>query len=109
VAEHPITPDYSGACISNVVPALVNPLTTTPAWLPEVALGAQQTVLLALDGLGWDQLQERRSMAPTLAGMQGGPITTVVPSTTSTAMTSLTTGMTPGEHGIIGYRIHVHH
>jgi hypothetical protein len=109
VAEHPITPDYGGACLSNVVPALVNAVGEPPAWLPEPVHGADQVVLLALDGLGWDQLQERRSLAPTLAGMTGGKITTVVPSTTSTAMTSLTTGMTPGEHGIIGYRIHVHH
>ena len=37
--------------------------------------------------------------------MTGGPITTVAPSTTATALTSITTGLTPGEHGLIGYRI----
>jgi hypothetical protein len=37
--------------------------------------------------------------------MAGGPITTVAPSTTSTALTSITTGLTPGEHGIVGYRM----
>ncbi len=73
-----------------------------------VGCWCHQIVLLAIDGLGWEQLQERRSLAPTLASMDGGPITTVAPSTTSTAMTSFTTGLTPGEHGIIGYRIHVH-
>lgn len=107
MAEHPILPDYRGACLTNVVPALVNP-GEPPSWLPEPAVGASSIVLLAIDGLGWEQLQDRRSLAPTLASMVGGPITTVAPSTTSTAMTSLTTGMTPGEHGIIGYRIHVH-
>jgi len=30
-------------------------------------------------------------------------------STTATAMTSLTTGLSPGEHGVVGYRVHVHH
>ena len=33
---------------------------------------------------------------PTLASMAGGPITTVAPTTTATALTSITTGLTPG-------------
>jgi hypothetical protein len=37
--------------------------------------------------------------------MSGGPITTVAPSTTATALTSLTTSLTPGEHGVVGYRM----
>jgi predicted AlkP superfamily pyrophosphatase or phosphodiesterase len=63
--------------------------------------------MLVVDGLGWEQLQERRHLAPTLGAMEGGPITTVAPSTTATALTSITTGLTPGEHGLIGYRIDV--
>ncbi len=39
--------------------------------------------------------------------MAGGAITTVAPSTTATALTSLTTGLPPGEHGVMGYRIAV--
>jgi predicted AlkP superfamily pyrophosphatase or phosphodiesterase len=65
-------------------------------------------LLLVLDGLGWLQLQEHRALMPLVAGMQGGPITSVVPSTTATALTSITTGLTPGEHGVVGYRIDVH-
>jgi hypothetical protein len=68
---------------------------------------AEQVVLLVVDGLGWEQLQERRSLAPTLAAMAGGPITTVCPTTTATALTSLTTGRPPSEHGVVGYRIRV--
>src|SRR3546814_15775992 len=37
--------------------------------------------------------------------MDGGPITTVAPSTTATALTSITTGLPPGEHGVVGYRM----
>jgi hypothetical protein len=70
-------------------------------------VGASQVVLLALDGLGWDQLQARRHLTPTLAGMDGGPITTVAPSTTATALSSLALGCPPGEHGVVGYRINV--
>ncbi len=62
-------------------------------------------VMVVLDGLGWDQLEERRHLTPTLNGMSGGHITTVAPSTTATALTSITTGATPGEHGVVGYRM----
>jgi hypothetical protein len=37
--------------------------------------------------------------------MAGGPITTVAPSTTATALTSLVTGAAPLQHGILGYRM----
>src|SRR5918996_292093 len=53
-------------------------------------------------------LAARGQLAPTLSAMEGGPITTVAPSTTSTALTSITTGLPPGEHGIVGYRMAVH-
>src|SRR5215218_10371861 len=103
----PLIPDYAGACLSNVAPALLAGEGDPPPWLPGPAVGARQVVLLALDGLGWDQLQVRRSLTPTLAGMVGGPITTVAPSTTATALSSLTLGCPPGEHGVVGYRINV--
>src|SRR6476659_5445167 len=91
-----VVPDYGGACLDGVVPALLQRAEQPPpAWLPEVAAGAAQVVLLALDGLGWEQLQARTSLAPTLAGMSGGPITSVAPTTTATALASLTTGRTP--------------
>ena len=107
-AATPLVPDYGGACIANVVTALLERPDPAPAWLPAAAVEADQVVLLALDGLGWEQLQARRHLAPTLAAMEGGPITTVLPTTTATALTSLVTGTAPGEHGIVGYRIHVH-
>ncbi|MGH9213640.1 MAG: alkaline phosphatase family protein [Acidimicrobiales bacterium] len=91
-----------------LVPALLGVPDETPDWLPAAAVDARQLVLLVIDGLGWDQLQERRHAAPTLAAMDGRDITTVVPSTTSTALTSITTGLSPGEHGLVGYRMAVH-
>ncbi|MEI8239998.1 MAG: alkaline phosphatase family protein [Actinomycetota bacterium] len=103
----PIIPDYSGANLRGIVPALLAPRSALPSWMPAPARGADRFVLLVLDGLGWEQLQARRSFAPTLSAMQGGAITSVAPSTTATALTSITTGLTPGEHGIVGYRIDV--
>lgn len=64
-------------------------------------------MLLIVDGLGWEQLQERRVLAPTLCGMQGGIITSVAPSTTAAALTSITMGSAPAEHGVVGYRVRV--
>ena len=68
-------------------------------------LDARAVVLLVLDGLGAEQLAARRRVAPTLAEMHAATVTTVAPSTTSTALTSISTGVPPGEHGIVGYRI----
>ncbi|MDH4145197.1 MAG: alkaline phosphatase family protein [Acidimicrobiia bacterium] len=104
--EEPVHPAYDGACISNIVPALLE-WDDRPRWLPEPVREADQVVLLVLDGLGWDQLAEREACAPTLASFAGGPATTVAPSTTATALTSIATGLAPGEHGIVGYRIMV--
>jgi len=39
--------------------------------------------------------------------MAGGPITTVAPSTTAAALTSITIGAPPATHGVIGYRLRV--
>jgi hypothetical protein len=67
--------------------------------------GANQVVLLVIDGLGAEQLRERRSLAPILASGVGGPITSVAPSTTACALTTLVTGQVPAEHGVVGYRL----
>jgi predicted AlkP superfamily pyrophosphatase or phosphodiesterase len=80
-------------------------MTRTPEWMPDGVEGAERVVLLLLDGLGWNQLQDHRQQMPVLSTFTGSHITTVAPSTTATALTSLVTGLTPGEHGLIGYRI----
>ena len=102
----PTLPQYSGANVRGIVPALLAPRGgSRPAWIPSAAAAAEQVVLLVIDGLGWEQLQQRRHLAPNLAALSGGSITSVVPSTTATALTSITTGLTPGEHGVVGYRM----
>lgn len=104
----PIIPDYRGANVRGIIPALLGPSTWAsglPPWMPAPVAEARSVVLLVLDGLGWDQLQDHRESMPTLSSMVGGPIHTVAPTTTATALTSITTGLTPAEHGLIGYRI----
>ena len=105
VGDQPYIPDYAGPCVSNLTPALLTPGAESPFWLPAPAVEADQIVLLVLDGLGWEQLRERSSLTPTLSAMTGDSISTVAPSTTATALTSIATGLPPGEHGVIGYRV----
>ncbi len=105
----PLIPEYGAGNIRGIIPALLGPSGTDdlPDWMPSLVGGCSQVVVLVLDGLGWDQLSARPEVAPTMSRMQGGPITSVVPTTTATALTSITTGLTPAEHGLIGYRMAV--
>ena len=98
----PLKPDYDGACVGNVVAALLGQRPVD--WLPAPVTGARATVLLVLDGLGWDVLRAATEL-PTLAAMEGRAITTVAPSTTPAALTSITTGVGPARHGLTGYRM----
>jgi hypothetical protein len=104
----PIIPDYAGANVRGIVPALLGPSSWRsglPDWMPQPVAQADSVVLLVLDGLGWDQLLDHPDELPTVSSMVGGPIHTVAPTTTATALTSIATGLTPAEHGLIGYRI----
>lgn len=97
----PVLPDYAAGGVRALVPALLTP-GERPPWLGRAS---GPVVLLVVDGLGWEQFDSHRALMPTLAGFTGGPIVTVAPSTTAAALTSITTGLTPGEHGLIGYRM----
>jgi hypothetical protein len=102
-----VRPAYGGAALTSVIPTLVGgqPAPNSAAWLPEALTGASAVVLLVLDGLGWNALEAHRPVLPRLGGMAGGPITTVVPSTTAAALTSLSTGLAPSQHGVVGFRM----
>jgi hypothetical protein len=98
-----VKPDYSGPNVTGVVPALlgVRPV----EWMPEPVAGARASVLLVLDGLGWQARRQFAGQLPELTAFAGGAISTVVPSTTPAALTSITTGLPPARHGITGFRI----
>ncbi len=102
-APERILPAYGSGCVNELIPTMLGG--GPSGSLPVDVSSAAPRVLIVLDGLGWDQLTDRWHLAPTLKSFSGGPITTVAPSTTATALTSITTGLTPGEHGIVGYRM----
>lgn len=103
----PTLPAFDGDCITRLVPDLLGAEAPETSLLDEAVLESSAVVLLVLDGLGWNQLQQRAHLAPTLMSMNQRSATTVAPSTTSAALTSLVTGTPPGRHGVVGYRINV--
>jgi len=107
VTPNPTNPDYADRCIANVLKVLGQPSRSNEAPLSDLTQaisGSAGVVLVVLDGLGASQLANRSALAPLLAARQIEPITSVAPSTTAAALTSLTTGRPPGAHGIVGYR-----
>ncbi len=68
---------------------------------------AESVVLVLIDGLGAISLRQHAGHARTLtAGMAKKDVaTSVFPSTTAAALTSILTGVWPGEHGLVGYRV----
>ena len=63
----PLLPDFGGACLTGVVPGVLGSLyrgEAPPAWMPDPVGQGSQVVLLVLDGLGWQQLAERRPISP---------------------------------------------
>jgi hypothetical protein len=77
--------------------------------MPEPVAGAESVVLLVLDGLGAEAIREHAAILPEIRALVGSTITTVVPSTTPAALTSISTGLAPARHGVTGFRISVDH
>ena len=102
----PVIPDYSGANLTGIIPGcLLGTSGRRPNWFPQPLQEAERIVLLVIDGLGYEQLLRHAHIAPNLMSLVGGSITTIAPSTTASALTSLVTGASPAEHGIVGYRM----
>jgi hypothetical protein len=95
-------PAYLSGCLADVLPSVCDGLRVPSCW-DHLGLGEHERVLvLVIDGLGWHQLMDHADVAPTLAEATRRSITTVVPSTTATALTSLGTGEPAGVHGVVG-------
>lgn len=66
-----------------------------------------RTVVLLVDGMGWELLQRNRKAAPFLTAAPGHPIRAGFPTTTAVSIASLGTGLPSGAHGITGYQSYV--
>lgn len=64
----------------------------------------RSAVVVVVDGLGAHALAARSGHARHLSGARARSLDSVVPTTTAAALTTLMTGVWPGEHGLVGYR-----
>ncbi len=65
---------------------------------------APRYVVCLVDGMGLDLLRQHADAAPFLASLDSiDDVVCGIPSTTATSLTSLGTGVRPGEHGVVGY------
>ena len=66
-----------------------------------------RVVVVLVDGLGAGSLRARAGHARTLAGALtgGATIDSGFPTTTAAALATLATGVSPGQHGMVGYTV----
>lgn len=101
-----VLPAYGDASLVDLMPSTgahlgVPDCDHDPLGLPS----AGRYVVLLIDGLGWNLVRQAVRHTPYLSSLLGDatPITSGVPSTTVTSLTSLGTGLVPGQHGLVGY------
>jgi predicted AlkP superfamily pyrophosphatase or phosphodiesterase len=111
-----LPPAYGGRSIANV-PATIAALLDAPfqglppleesLWRP-VAADVERVILVVLDSLGWQMVETQRPYFDELIGGRTavfGQITSIFPSTTVAALSSLWTGYAPAQHGLVGLRL----
>lgn len=101
-------PAYGRASLADLLPSLLVRLGVQEGPAALALPAARRYVLLLVDGLGANLLMRHASRAPYLSSLPDArgpgaePFTTVFPATTPVALTSLGTGLGPGEHGLTG-------
>ncbi len=113
-----VHPHYNGFSLLNVpgslcrwlgAPDLPHPSLNIPE-LDALAEDADQIIVCLIDALALHRFQQWISAVdttiyPIIRNGHLFPLTSVVPSTTSAALTTLWTGRSPSEHGILGYEL----
>lgn len=101
-----VLPRYGHSTLADLLPSIGAHLGMAehrddPLGLPS----ADRYVVVLIDGLGWQLVHRAVRSLGYLAELLGDarPITAGVPSTTVTSLTSLGTGLPPGQHGMAGY------
>ena len=112
-------PDYEGGGIVNLAASILSAFDVAPPslpcreeLLPAADLCAGSVVLLVCDALGLRQLERAldAGVTPNLASLiERAPrglqrLTSVFPTTTTAALTSLSTACSPSRHGMLGLR-----
>ncbi len=106
-------PSYRTGALSDVIPTIgaalgaPEPGREAGPWTPEPT---RKACLFLVDGMGRELLAEHARHAPYLNELLrrrgvGHTLTAGFPSTTSTSLASIGTGLPPGAHGMLGYRL----
>jgi hypothetical protein len=104
-----VAPRYSQACITDVLPSVCDGL-GLPGAFDILGLGTADVVaVVVIDGLGARQLARYGDEVPFLAKAVRQELTSVFPSTTAAGLTSIGTGLPPGEHGLVGASFRLAH
>lgn len=109
-----ITPNYENGTIANVpatiarwldIPFKGLPALSDELWQP-VSDDVRRVIIFVIDALGWNILNEIGATLPAWdSAAIRSPITSVFPSTTVNALSSLHTGTPPAQHGLVGLRL----
>lgn len=106
VAPVPYVPAYGTASLADLPGSLLAslglPTGNTLALEP-----ASRVCLFLVDGLGAELLAAHPGAAPFLSAHLRRTLTAGFPSSTTTSLTTLGTGATPGEHGMVGIQMAV--
>ena len=102
-APAPPLPRYGTRSLGELVPSLLGCLGVAGFANPLAIEPAARACLLLVDGLGWEQLRANAGAAPFLNSLAREPLTAGFPATTAASLSSLATGVPPGEHGLVGY------
>jgi hypothetical protein len=96
-------PAYGSGALSDLLPSVLASLGVVgePAAIPLDPV--RRAVVLLVDGLGAELLRRHADCAPYLSSLAGRDLTAGFPATTVTSLSSLGTGLPPGEHGLTGY------
>ena len=118
LGEGNLAPAYDGLSILNLPASLCDWLGAPPMPHPKIDLaplealaeGVEQVVVALIDAVALHRFQRWFASSPMEAELNARPsllagLTSVVPSTTSAALSSLWTGRSPAEHGVLGYEI----
>ena len=114
-----IHPDYQGGSIMNLPSSISHWLGVEPLSAPPLrsdltitdSTSLRRVILVLVDALALHRLQRWMTdgTAPVWSHLaeQGrlAALTSIAPSTTAAALTSLWTGRSPAEHGIVGYEL----
>lgn len=103
----PVVPGYGVASLPDLMPSVLAAL-GVPGEANPLALDLPPRVaVLLVDGMGLELLRAHRGHAPFLASLldSGRALSAGFPATTATSLTSLGTGLPPGRHGVLGYKM----